>query len=276
MTSAASGEAVPIAANAQSLLLTFLGMHLLGRPVAVSSSSVVDVFARLGIGGSATRSLLARMTDRDIIERHKIGRKTYYALTSHGTEILTEGSKKVWRGGDRPAWDGTWTSISASVPEAFRPVRHRLRARLSWAGFGLTRSGMWVAPGRHDVPALLGTDIDHVDITVVVGSVAPPTTDAMLVHDGYELSATAQLYEDFSAFWSHALTAHSPSDALVTRIRLQAHWLAISRTDPLLPKSLLPQDWPAQPAEELFRKLDTELAAAYGQDDTYVEIIDLV
>ena len=70
MKSAASDEAVPNAANAQSLLLAFLGMHMLGRPVAVSSSSVVDVFARLGIGGSATRSLLARMTDRDIIERH--------------------------------------------------------------------------------------------------------------------------------------------------------------------------------------------------------------
>ncbi|MDX1876122.1 PaaX family transcriptional regulator C-terminal domain-containing protein [Mycolicibacterium sp. 120266] len=276
MTSAASEESAPFAANAQSLLLTFFGMHLLGRPVAVSGSSLVDVFTRLGIGGSATRSLLARMTDRGIIERHKIGRKTYYALTPHGTDVLAEGSRKVWRGGDRPAWDGTWTSISASVPEAFRPVRHRLRARLSWAGFGLTRSGLWVAPGRHDVPALLGNDIDHVDITVVVGAVAPPTTDEMLVRDGYDLSGTAALYEDFSAFWSEASTARPFSGALVTRIRLQAHWLAISRTDPLLPDSLLPRNWPARSAEELFRRLDTALAAAHGDDDVHIEMIDLV
>ena len=42
----------------QSLMLTFLGNYVLGRDVCVYSGSVIEVFARTGVGEPATRSTL--------------------------------------------------------------------------------------------------------------------------------------------------------------------------------------------------------------------------
>ena len=247
----------------QSLLLAFLGMHLLWRPIAISGASIVDVFGWLEVGPAATRSLLARMTDRGLLERHKVGRKTYYSLTESGTSLLENGSKKVWRGVGDADWDGLWTSVAISVPEDSRHLRHRARSRLNWAGFGTTPSGLWVAPRRHDVAAILGSDFAEVDLTVMVGRVMPPTTDETLVTSAFDLSEISTRYTEFIARWHDIdMSTSSREFAFGTRIRLQAEWLSITRTDPLLPTQLLPNAWPAGDAERLFRVSDATLARA--------------
>lgn len=241
----------------QSLLLAFLGMHLLWKPIAISGASVVKVFGWLDIGPSATRSLLARMTDRGLLERHKVGRKTYYALTQDGTSVFEEGSSKVWRGVPNAAWDGVWTTVSMSVPEDSRHLRHRARSRLRWAGFGNTASGLWVAPHRHDVFALLGPEFADVDLTAMVGRAVPPTTDESLVTSAFNLDEIAARYTGFTARWEGAdEVERTPECSFATRMWLQAEWLYITRADPLLPTSLLPENWPAAEAGRLFRVLD--------------------
>ncbi|MGB3773209.1 MAG: PaaX family transcriptional regulator C-terminal domain-containing protein [Rhodococcus sp. (in: high G+C Gram-positive bacteria)] len=247
----------------QSLLLAFLGMHLLWKPVAVSGAFVVEAFGWMDVGPSATRSLLARMTDRGMLERHKAGRKTYYALTSHGSTVLDDGSHKFWRGAGAPPWDGQWTTISMSVPEDARHLRHRARSLLGWSGFGTTASGLWVAPRRHDVAAILGPEFADIDVTVVVGRVEQPTTDSSLVSSAFDLGAIAARYTQFMEQWNVPGAADLPADtAFAARIRLQAHWLSLGRVDPLLPATLLPGDWPATAAEHLFRTLDATLDRA--------------
>ncbi|MGU3437883.1 PaaX family transcriptional regulator C-terminal domain-containing protein [Actinomycetes bacterium M1A6_2h] len=251
------------AVTPQSLLLAFLGMHLLWKPVAVSGASIVDVFGWLGVGQPATRSLLARMTDRGMLDRHKIGRKTYYSLTPHGSRILDDGSRKVWRGAGHSSWDGQWTTIVLSVPEDSRHLRHRARSRLGWSGFGNTSSGLWVAPGRHDVAAILGPEFEGADITVLIGRTIPPTTDESLVAAAFDLDEIARGYSAFVARWSSVRVADlGESDAFAARVRLQAQWLSLGRADPLLPASLLPVGWPAEEAERLFRRLDATLDRA--------------
>ncbi|MDJ0396491.1 PaaX family transcriptional regulator C-terminal domain-containing protein [Rhodococcus sp. G-MC3] len=252
-----------VTSTPQSLLLAFLGMHLLRRPIAISGASIVDVFGWLGVGQSATRSLLARMTDRGMLERSKKGRNTYYALTPKGSSVLDEGSSKVWRGvGDAP-WDGQWTTIALSVPEDSRHLRHRARSRLGWSGFGNTASGLWVAPRRHDVQSILGADFDDIDITVLVGRTEPPTTDESLVAAAYDLNSIATRYSEFTETWNAPETkGFDARTAFATRIRLQSHWLSLGRADPLLPASLLPPNWPAAAANTLFRTLDAALDRA--------------
>ncbi|WP_433607659.1 PaaX family transcriptional regulator [Prescottella agglutinans] len=247
----------------QSLLLAFLGMHLLWKPIAISGASVVEVFGWLDVGQSATRSLLARMTDRGMLERHKIGRKTYYSLTEHGTSVLEGGYNKVWRGMGDAAWDGVWTTIAMSVPEDSRHLRHRARSRLSWAGFGSTASGLWVAPRRHEVLELLGPEFADIELTAMVGRVVPPTTDESLVMSAFDLDEIAARYTGFIARWHGAEAAERGLEgAFATRVRVQAEWLSITRADPLLPAALLPDGWPAGDAERLFRVLDATLDRA--------------
>ncbi|GGF94412.1 PaaX family transcriptional regulator [Rhodococcoides trifolii] len=256
-------ESEEVNSTPQSLLLAFLGMHLLWKPIAISGASIVDVFGWLGVGQAAARSLLARMTDRGMLDRHKIGRKTYYSLTPDGATILDDGSRKVWRGAGHSSWDGQWTTVVLSVPEDSRHLRHRARSRLGWAGFGNTSLGLWVAPGRHDVAAILGTEFDGADITVMVGRTVAPTTDRSLVASAFDLDEIARGYVAFGSRWSSLVAEDlTASDAFATRVRLQAQWLSLGRSDPLLPASLLPDRWPAEDAEKLFRRLDATLDRA--------------
>ncbi|MEU2133787.1 PaaX family transcriptional regulator C-terminal domain-containing protein [Streptomyces sp. NPDC018352] len=246
-----------------SLLLAFLGMHLLWKPIAISGASVVKVFGWLGVGQSATRSLLARMTDRGLLERHKVGRKTYYSFTEQGSSVFESGSVKMWRGMEETAWDGVWTTVALSVPEDSRHLRHRARSRLSWAGFGNTASGLWVAPRRHEVVELLGPEFADIELTAMVGQVVPPTTDESLVTSAFDLGEIAARYTGFTARWRGAEAAERSLEcAVATRVRLHAEWLSITRADPLLPISLLPGNWPAGGAERMFRVLDATLERA--------------
>lgn len=265
-----TGGTVEITSTPQSLLLTFMGMHLLRKPIAVSGASIVEVFEWLDVGRSATRSLLARMTDRGMLDRHKSGRKTFYSLTEHGSAVLDDGSRRVWRAAEQSSWDGQWTTVALSVPEDTRHLRHRARSRLGWAGFGTTASGLWVTPGSRDVSAILGSDFVGADLTVMIGRAHPPTTDESLVSDAFDLDRIAQYYRVFDARWASTdVSAFDAEGAFAARIHLQADWLFVGRADPLLPATLLPHDWPADTADRLFRSLDAILGDASTEIESH-------
>lgn len=131
----------------QSLMLSFFGIHALGREVAVSAGSLIDVFGQAGITEEAVRSTLTRMVKRGLLERHRRGRKTYFGPTPRAGGVLQDGHDRIWRtGAVNRDWDGTWTLVGFSLPEAWRRERHDLRSRLVWNGAAALSSGGFVAP----------------------------------------------------------------------------------------------------------------------------------
>lgn len=240
----------------QSLMLSFLGIHVLNQGIAVYSGSVIDVFARVGISEDAVRSTLARMVRRDLLTRHRQGRKTYFGLTPRSTTVLEDGHDRIWRtGAVNRDWDGTWTVVGFSLPEAWRRERHDLRSRLIWGGFGPLRNGMWVAPRDADVPTLIGgLDLDN-HLSVFTSRVAKPTEDEQLVHDAFDIDAIAARYEAFLRTWDIRQPVPDAPDALARQLLLHTDWLHLVRSDPHLPAQHLPKNWPAIRAERVFRDL---------------------
>ncbi|OKJ81441.1 hypothetical protein AMK31_23900 [Streptomyces sp. TSRI0107] len=51
------------------------------------SGSVVDVFARAGVGEQATRSTLTRMVSRGLLRRRREGRRMYFGLTGRSAAV---------------------------------------------------------------------------------------------------------------------------------------------------------------------------------------------
>lgn len=146
------------------------------------------------------------------------------------------------------------------VPESKRTLRHQMVSRLLWAGFGQVDGGPWVAPGRHDVAAILGPEQSEISPIVVYGKPQPPTTDEMLV-GAFDLAELATDYEAFGEKWCAVdPESLSPVDALVERVELDFDWLTLTRTDPQLPAELLPEEWSGITQGELFRELDASLA----------------
>lgn len=271
----------------QSLMFSFLGLHVLapsdGEPptpgsgghIAVSSGSVIDTFARVGITEEAVRSTLARMVSRDLLERHRRGRKMYFGLTPRSRTVLRDGQNRVWaQGALNHDWDGTWTVVGFSLPETWRRERHDLRSRLVWAGFGPLLGGMWLAPGRVDVTEIV-TELELGDrVKVFEARAVAPTEAGSLVNEAFDVADIAGRYDGFLERWDVTTPGADYPDDLARQLVLHTDWLQCVRQDPHLPVELLPADWPAVRAEKVFR----DLAAAIARPASAVagDLLDVI
>ncbi|MCO5984644.1 PaaX family transcriptional regulator [Actinoallomurus spadix] len=249
------GDAAESAPRPQSLMLSFFGIHVLDRPVALSSASIIHVLARVGVGEDAVRSTLTRMVRRDLLERHRRGRKMYFGLTTRAVEVLRDGHRRVWQtGAVNRGWDGTWTVVGFSLPDSWRRERHDLRSRLLWGGFGPLQSGMWAAPGRIDVAALVDGLGLGAHLKAFQGVAVEPTDAARLIEAAFDVPGIARRYQEFLSRWDGPEPA-AESDVLARQLLLHTDWLDLVRRDPHLPAEHLPADWPAVRAEQVFHSL---------------------
>ncbi len=240
----------------QSLLLSFLGLYVLGRDVAVYSGSVIDVFARLDVSEEAVRSTLTRMAKRDLLARHRHRRKTYFGLTARSTAVLEDGHRRIWEtGAVNRDWDGTWTMVGFSLPAGERSTRHDLRSQLIWSGFGPLQSGLWIAPGTKDVVAMLAALGLGDNVTVLQARALKPTESADLVRKAFDTAQIADRYRAFLDRWDTPHPLPAVADDLARQLFLYGDWLQLVRRDPHLPAEHLPPDWPAIRAETVFRTL---------------------
>jgi phenylacetic acid degradation operon negative regulatory protein len=257
---AASQDRTGATSRPQTLLLMLLGDHVLDRGVCLFSGSAIDVLGRLGVSEHATRSTLTRMANRGLLRRQRDGRRMYFGLTDRSAGLLRDGRHRIWgEGAVNDGWDGTWTLLGFSLPEAWQRERHGLRSQLAWAGFGPLQGGLWIAPGHVDVAELVaGLGLEaHVR---VFRSRADELTDVgQLVRDAYDLAGVAGRYREFLARWD----GRPPpvADPIGVRLLLVAEWLRAIRRDPRLPVEHLPPAWPAVRAQAVFRELETEFEA---------------
>ncbi|WP_406690457.1 PaaX family transcriptional regulator C-terminal domain-containing protein [Saccharopolyspora sp. ID03-671] len=254
MTSA--DDALTYSARPQSLMLSFLGLHVLGRDSAAYSGSIIDVFGRIEISEEAVRSTLSRMVHRGLLTRHRRGRRVYFGLTEHAEQVLEDGERRIWdTGAVNRDWDGTWTLVAFSLPDTRRSDRHDLRSQLIWAGFGLLQNGLWIAPGAQDVTAIVDELGLNDNVTAFTAQQSKPTESADLVRKAFDLDAIAARYRAFLTRWDSPDPLPSAPDDLARQLVLHTDWLQLVRQDPHLPADLLDADWPAIRAENLFRHL---------------------
>lgn len=239
----------------QSLMLTFLGDQVLGRDVCVYSGSVVDVFARAGVGEQATRSTLTRMVSRGLLRRQREGRRMYFGLTGRSAAVLRDGERRIWQtGAVNRQWDGTWTLLGFSLPESWQRQRHDLRSKLTWSGFGPLFGGLWIAPGEVDVSELVAELGLAAHVKVFRAHADAGTDIGAMIEETWELSELAARYTAFVRRWQPwESRLPDADDALALRLLLQTEWLRIIRRDPRPPVTHLPPDWPAERAEKTFR-----------------------
>ncbi|WP_189229825.1 PaaX family transcriptional regulator [Streptomyces flaveolus] len=260
----------------QSLMLTFLGDEMLGRDVCVYSGSLIDVFARAGIGEQATRSTLTRMVGRGLLRRQREGRRMYFGVTERAEAVLRDGERRVWHtGAVNRQWDGTWTMLGFSLPESWQRQRHDLRSQLTWAGFGPLFNGLWIAPGEVDVSSLVAELGLSAHVKVFRARADAGMDIGAMIEETWELPDLSASYEAFVRHWQPCAERTPDGDeALVLRLRMQTEWLGLIRRDPRLPVEHLPDDWPAERAEKTFRTVHDRLTPPAR--DAARRLLDLV
>jgi phenylacetic acid degradation operon negative regulatory protein len=242
--------------SARSLLITVLGEYVLPRGEPVWTSVLVQTLALLGVAEKSARQALARSAAEGWLTRAQYGRRVRWQLTGPATALLGDGARRIYSfGRSARDWDGRWLLLLVTIPDSKRDLRHRLRTRLNWAGFGALSAGMWVSPDpareaeARDILARLGLADAAMSFLGSYGSVG---TQASVARQAWDLEAVSARYQDFIDEFSTASPATGP-DYLTAQTRLVHAWRRFPFLDPQLPPDLLPAGWAGTPAARLFR-----------------------
>lgn len=237
------------AARPQGLITMLFGVHL--PETEVSTQTLVAALELMGHREHAVRTALSRMVSRGMLRRRTRGRRSFFRLSDETREVARTGRQLIWRTGPHfRDWDGCWTAVAFSMPNGDQRQRRDLRSLLGEHGFGMIRDGFWVTPHQVDIASVtrhLG--IDHT-LTVIRGTLQPPASAKGTVAHAYDLATISDRYRRFIDIWQHDI----PEPAISAEMRLSNHWLYVLRRDPRLPVELLPADWPATAAEEVYRR----------------------
>ncbi|MBK1786962.1 PaaX family transcriptional regulator [Prauserella cavernicola] len=246
--------------SARSLLMTLLGEFVLPRDRPVWTSALVDALGMFDVEEKSARQALARTAAEGWLESERVGRRVRWSLTPPGRKLLTEGARRIYDfGSTERTWDGTWLVVLVSVPETKRDLRHQLRTKLTWAGFGSPDPGVWVTPHVSREQEALGilTDLGLGDGLSFAGSYGAIGDESTMVARAWDLRELETRYEEFV----DAFTALEPTDGdavLDAQTRLVHEWRRFPFLDPQLPAALLPEGWSGATAAELFHRRHAE------------------
>jgi phenylacetic acid degradation operon negative regulatory protein len=241
--------------SARSLLMTVLGEFALPVAEPVWTTTLVDVLAMLSVEEKSARQALARTAAEGWLESERVGRRVRWRLTPQGKRLLETGAARIYSfGADGADWDGQWLLVLVSVPESLRDLRHRLRTRLTWAGFGTPTPGVWISP-RSDAEADARRILTELTLPTTamsfVGRYGSLGEQADMVTAAWDLAELASRYESFIAEFAD-LVPDSADALLRAQTRLVHEWRRFPFLDPQLPRELLPAHWIGARAADLF------------------------
>jgi len=243
------------AESAQGLLFTVLGEFVLPAGGAAWTAAFIDVLGRLGVEEKACRQALMRTAADGWLVADRSGRRASWRLTDAGVRLLTEGTGRIYGfTAARDGWDGRWLMILARTPESGRPARHRLRTRLSWAGFGSPAPGIWMSPDaglQAEAERVLGAAGLLGDAQIFLSTHVGGGPLAALARQAWDLDQIEDRYEDFIAEFG----AGECADPLARTAGLVHAWRRFPWLDPVLPAQLLPAGWSGTRAAALFADL---------------------
>ncbi len=248
-----------------SLIVSFAGSYLreLGGWIAVAD--LIRCLETVGLGEPSTRQALVRLKSRGFLAAQRRAGEAGYLLTDAGRHDLSTGDRRIFRPAAATPEDG-WVLAVFSVPETERHLRHQLRTELSWLGFGTVSNGVWIAPRPLADPTralLADAGLDR-----YVTWFGAQHLTAIDVSAWWDLDSLRVQYQGFLAEHRRGATpgAGEPDltdeQAFAGYLRLIDAWRLFPRLDPGLPAALLPADWPARSAWELFDGLRAEWSAA--------------
>lgn len=252
----------------EQLLLALMGELVVDRDLGpVPTAELIAVLGELGVAPAATRAALARMARRGLLEPVRDGRAVSYLLTATSERVLRDARGRVFADDPFAPVGSGWTLVTFSVPESRRDVRHRIRAELSWAGFGLLRDGLWIAPGEVDVAEVLGdlrdagdTADDELELTAFRATEVPGFRVDRSIRTAWRVDELRSRHEEFGRRWGGHVPDGDPGRALRDVTALVADWLDLLRAVPRLPVEHLSPQWPAARSVATFRRLHAALA----------------
>ncbi|MEU2623127.1 PaaX family transcriptional regulator C-terminal domain-containing protein [Streptomyces sp. NPDC007157] len=230
--------------SARSVVLSLLlGTH----PPRLPVKDLVRLVEPFGVGGSALRAALSRMTAAGDL------RRTDDAVYGLSDRLLARQRRQDEAVRPRTrAWDGDWEMLIITTTGRGPAERADLRTRLTALRLAELREGVWLRPAN------LARPLPDEVLAIAEPCTARPSRPAPeLAAHLWPLTTWA---ETARALLTRAAESSRPADRLTLFAAAVRHLL----TDPVLPPELLPADWPGDRLRTAYAAYRTELGEPAG------------
>src|SRR6202051_5205267 len=137
-----------------SIVITLFGDAIVPRGVSVWLVTLLAFFATIDIDSGVVRTAMSRLAADGWLERHKVGRNSFYRLVKKGRQTFDAATRHIY---DPQPSD--WTGLFELLLIGNGEDRDTSREALKNAGFGSPLPGVWVAPSGVPIPEEAATAI---------------------------------------------------------------------------------------------------------------------
>ena len=242
-----------------SIVITVFGDAIVPRGGSVWLGTLLEFFATIDIDSGVVRTAMSRLAADGWLERHKVGRNSFYRLVKKGRQTFDAATRHIYD----PQPSG-WTGRFELLLIGKVGDRDAAREPLKNAGFGTPLPGVWVAPSGVPIPEEAASAI-RLEVS------AEDDSGRRLLRESWPLDRTADAYLKFMKTfeplrsWIGRRETLADTDAFTARILLIHHYRRVVLRDPLLPTALLPADWPGKAARALCGEIYRGLLPASEQ-----------
>src|SRR3954451_21034149 len=218
---------------ARSALLTVLGEYVLGVPDGVWQETLISALGTLDYRTQAARQALARSVAAGWLRTERHGRRSRVQLTKPTAAMLSAGAERIYGFGEPWQWDGRWLLVVLRVPEERREVRHQMRTRLAWEGFGSIGGGLWISPHVERETGLraMRGDGSVAELLSFHGELGELGDTERVIADAWDLGGVADAYRAFIAEFRR-LRPRTPDATFRAQTRLVHAWRKFPVLDP--------------------------------------------
>jgi phenylacetic acid degradation operon negative regulatory protein len=240
---------------ARSVLLTLLGEFVLPAPKGVWQETLINALCALDHKTQAARQAVARSVTGGWLRTERHGRRSRVRLSAETAAMLSAGAERIYGFGEPWEWEGRWLLVVLRVPEERREIRHQVRTRLAWEGFGSLGGGLWISPHVEREGGLRDMTGDEsvaelLTFHAEMGALGDP---AQVIADAWDLERVAGAYREFISEFGR-LRPRTPEAMFRAQALLVHAWRKFPFLDPDLPEEMLPPAWPRSRAHDAFRE----------------------
>jgi phenylacetic acid degradation operon negative regulatory protein len=238
---------------ARSVLLTLLGEFVLPTPKGVWQETLIHALGALEYKTQAARQALARSVTAGWLRTERHGRRSRVYLTPDTATMLSAGAERIYSFGEPWEWEGHWLLVVLRVPEERREIRHQVRTRLAWEGFGSIGGGLWISPHveREERLRDMAGDESVAELLTFHAEMGAIGEPARVIADAWDLDGVAQAYREFISQFGR-LRPKTPEATFRAQAAMVHAWRKFPFLDPDLPEDMLPAAWPRSRAHDVF------------------------